>query len=94
MILRLLLFATSVIVVFLQYQLWLGEDGWFALRARQAEAQRQREIIASLRGDNQDLEVEVLDLKHGTEAIEERARSELGMIGEGETFYIVVQAEP
>ena len=57
---------------------------------RQAEAVEQLEIIADLREGNRDLEVEVLDLKNGTEAIEERARSELGMIREGETFYIIV----
>lgn len=87
---RLLLFATGAIVVWLQYQLWLGEDGWLALRSRQAEAAKQLEIIADLREGNRGLEVEVLDLKNGTEAIEERARSELGMIREGETFYIIV----
>ena len=87
---RLLLFATGAIVVYLQYQLWLGEDGWLALRARQAEAAEQREIIVDLRAGNRGLEVEVLDLKNGMEAIEERARSELGMIKEGETYYIIV----
>lgn len=87
---RLLLFATGAIVVYLQYQLWLGEDGWLALRSRQAEAVEQLEIIADLREGNRGLEVEVLDLKNGTEAVEERARSELGMIREGETFYIIV----
>jgi len=90
MMMRLLLFAMGAIVVYLQYQLWLGEDGWLALRERQAEAVEQLEIIADLREGNRDLEVEVLDLKNGTEAIEERARSELGMIREGETFYIIV----
>lgn len=90
MMMRLLLFATGAIVVWLQYQLWLGEDGWLALRSRQAEAAEQLEIIADLREGNRGLEVEVLDLKNGTEAIEERARSELGMIREGETFYIIV----
>lgn len=87
---KLILFATGVIVVYLQYQLWLGEDGYFALRSRQGDATEQREIIADLRTENQVLEVEVLDLKNGMEAIEERARSELGMIKEGETFYIIV----
>ena len=90
MIMRLLLFATGAIVVYLQFQLWLGEDGWLALHSRQAEVTEQLEIIANLREGNRDLEVEVLDLKNGTEAIEERARSELGMIREGETFYLIV----
>ena len=87
---KLMLFATGVIVLYFQYQLWLGDDGYFALRSRQGDATEQREIIADLRTENQVLEVEVLDLKNGMEAIEERARSELGMIKEGETFYIIV----
>ena len=85
-----LLFALVVAVGWLQYQLWLGEDGYLALGVRQAEATEQRSLIASLRESNRQLELEALDLKNGTEAIEERARSELGMIREGETFYIVV----
>ena len=87
---KLMLFATGAIVLYFQYQLWLGDDGYFALRSRQGDATEQREIIADLRTENQVLEVEVLDLKNGMEAIEERARSELGMIKEGETFYIIV----
>ena len=87
---KLMLFATGAIVLYFQYQLWLGDDGYFALRSRQGDATEQREIIADLRTKNQVLEVEVLDLKNGMEAIEERARSELGMIREGETFYIIV----
>ena len=85
-----LLFALVVAVGWLQYQLWLGEDGYLALGVRQAEATEQRSLIASLRESNRQLELEALDLKNGTEAIEERARSELGMIREGETFYIIV----
>ena len=85
-----LLFALVVAVGWLQYQLWLGEDGYLALGVRQAEATEQHSLIASLRESNRQLELEALDLKNGTEAIEERARSELGMIREGETFYIIV----
>jgi len=87
---RVLLLACGAILVWLQWQYWLGEDGHLALRSRQAEAERQREIIDGLREQNRELEVEALDLKHGIEAVEERAREELGMIREGETFYIVV----
>ena len=87
---KLLLFALVVATGWLQFQLWLGEDGYLALGARQAEATEQRSLIAGLRESNRQLELEALDLKNGTEAIEERARSELGMIREGETFYIIV----
>ncbi len=87
---KLLLLLAGALVVALQYQIWFGEDGYSALRARQAEISEQLDIIAELDLGNSVLEVEALDLKNGTEAIEERARSELGMIKEGETFYIVV----
>ena len=87
---KLLLCALLAVVAWLQFQIWMGDDGYLALRARQAEAQEQRELIAGLRESNRQLELEALDLKEGTEAIEERARSELGMIKEGETFYIIV----
>ena len=87
---RLLLFATVAVAVLLQIQLWLGDDGWFALRSRQAEAAEQLEIISNLREGNRALEIELLDLKNGLEAIEERARADLGLIKEGEIFHIVV----
>ncbi len=90
---KLLLVALLAIACWLQYQLWLGEDGYLALRARQAEASEQRDHIATLRESNLQLEVEALDLKNGHEAIEERARSELGMIREGETFHIIVDRD-
>ncbi len=54
----------------------------------------QREENESLRERNRALEAEVNDLKTGLDAIEERARSELGMIREGETFYQVVESQP
>jgi cell division protein FtsB len=50
----------------------------------------QQGINEKLKERNRLLEIEVVDLKTGLEAIEERARSELGMIGEGETFYLIV----
>ncbi len=89
---KLLLGALLVVIAWLQYEFWLGEDGYGALRARQAEAVEQRALIAELREGNRQLEIEALDLKEGTEAIEERARLELGMIKEGETFHIIVDA--
>ena len=79
-----LVFAT------LQYQLWLGEDSVRALNILNEELQAQQSINTSLETRNSMLEIEVLDLKNGLEAVEERARSELGMIAEGETFYMVI----
>ena len=74
----------------LQFQLWLGDDSVRALNLLETELEAQRDINAGLEERNRLLEIEVVDLKTGTEAIEERARSELGMIEEGETFYLLI----
>lgn len=75
----------------MQYQLWLGDDSIRALNLLDVDLTAQRDTNAALIERNLLLEVEVLDLKNGTEAVEERARSELGLIGEGETFYLIVE---
>jgi cell division protein FtsB len=80
----------GALIVLIQYPLWVGKGGW--LRAwemeRQVEAQRHKN--AQLQGRNARLEAEVNDLKQGTEAIEERARYELGMIRGDEIFFQIV----
>ncbi len=78
-------------VLWMQYRLWLSSDGMQDVwRLRNAVAE-QREANRILRERNAALEAEVRDLKEGLEAVEERARTELGMIGEGETFYQVIE---
>jgi cell division protein FtsB len=91
---RLLGVALGLLIVLIQYPLWLGKGGW--LRAwemdRQVQAQRAKNSQAQQR--NATLEAEVNDLKQGTEAIEERARYELGMVRHDELFFhIVPQSE-
>ena len=75
---------------FIQFQLWLGDDSVRTLNLVNEELAIQQGINEKLKERNRLLEIEVVDLKTGLEAIEERARSELGMIGEGETFYLIV----
>ncbi len=75
----------------LQYQLWLGEDSVRALNMLEVELNAQRGSNEELQQRNRMLEIEVLDLKNGLEAVEERARSELGMVGKDETFYLIVE---
>ena len=83
------------LLLLLQYRLWLGEGG-------SREVARLREEISAQRAENEQLKVrnrtlaaEVQDLKKGTTAIEERARTDLGMVGQGETFYqVVVPRQP
>ncbi|MCY4264312.1 MAG: septum formation initiator family protein [Gammaproteobacteria bacterium] len=87
-----LLFGTLVaVILMLQYQLWLSDDGNNALNLLKQELGAQRTINDELEERNRLLEIEVIDLKYGLEAVEERARSELGMIGEDEIFYLIVR---
>lgn len=78
------------VFVALQLQLWIGDDSVHSLRELEDELAAQREINAELEQRNKMVEIEVLDLKNGLEAVEERARSELGLIGERETFYLII----
>ncbi len=83
--------ALLLILLALQYRLWVGDGSVAELRRLEAEVEQQRMENAALLQRNQMLEVEVLDLKNGLEAVEERARSELGMVKEGETFYLILE---
>lgn len=78
----------------LQYRLWFGNGGEREVAALQAQVQRQARDNAGLKQRNDALAAEVEDLKSGEAAVEERARSELGMIKPGETFYRVVEPQP
>lgn len=89
--LRLVLFSLIALIIALQYPLWFGNGGVFAVWRLKHEIAAQREENGSLRERNQALAADVIDLKRGLAAIEERARIELGMIKKGETFYQVVE---
>ena len=93
--LAILLLLLIAMLAVLQYHLWTGEGGRGSVAAlEQAVAQQNREN-AGLQQRNDALQAEVEDLKSGEAAVEERARSELGMIKPGETFYRVVDpAQP
>jgi len=82
--------ALAVLFVLLQFKLWLGEGGMKDVWALDEAIVTQAEKNAQLKERNQTLSAEVDDLKQGLEAIEERARYDLGMIREGETFYQVI----
>jgi len=84
----------GLMLVALQYQLWVGDGSQAEVWALQRAIDTQSRENAALRESNQALAAEVNDLKTAEEAIEERARLELGMIREGETFYRVVEPLP
>src|SRR6266496_6312655 len=67
--------------------MWLGKGGWLQLRELNAQVAAQRQVNADLKARNEALDAEVRDLKQGVEAVEERARSELGMIRQDEVFF-------
>ncbi len=75
----------------LQYRLWLGEHGWVKLKEVRHRVEVQTQENEGLRARNERLHAEVIDLKKGTDALEERARSNLGLVKEGETFYQVIE---
>jgi cell division protein FtsB len=86
--------ALLVVVLMLQYRLWLSADGVREVTRLSDAVKTQTAENDELTGRNQQLVAEVADLKAGMSAIEERARSELGMIGRNETFYQVVPVRP
>lgn len=80
-----------LMLILLQWRLWVGDGGVQELTQLEQELAAQKAENESLQQRNQMLESEILDLKNGQEAVEERARSDLGMIREGETFYMVIE---
>jgi cell division protein FtsB len=87
---RWLLVLLAIAGLGLQAELWFSDDGYRkTLKLREAVAS-QRDINESLRNRNAALDAEVINLKQGRDAAEERARTDLGMIGKAETFYQVV----
>ncbi len=87
---RILLAVLVLLLLLLQYTLWLGEGGFTDVHRLQLRVTEQQRENARLEQRNHQLEAEVQDLRQGYDAIEERARSELGMIGQEEEFYQVV----
>lgn len=90
MLKKLQLLLISLLVT-LQYQLWLGENNRFETRRMEQSLAERRTELADLEGRNKRLTAEVLDLKHGLDAHEELARSELGYIREDEIFFRVIE---
>ena len=87
---RLIYLILFALIVLLQGQLWLGHGGLRDVWSLQDALADQDSVNEALREQNVGLAAEVEDLLHGTDAVEERARSELGLIRPGETFYLIV----
>ena len=89
---RFLIVVLVAALVLLQVRLWLSDDGLREVWRLEAEVSRRTDENSRLAVRNAALEAEVLDLKQGMAAAEERARTELGMIRAGETFYQIAPA--
>lgn len=88
---RTLIILLALMLAGLQFKLWVGNGSLAEVwRYNRAVSEQQAEN-ARLEERNKTLDAEVLDLKQGLEAIEERARSELGMVKQGETFFQVIE---
>lgn len=91
---RFLMVALAVVLALLQARLWLSNGGLREVWRLETEVSRRADEVSRLTARNAALEAEVRDLKQGLAAAEERARTELGMIHAGETFYQIAPAAP
>ena len=87
MALKTLTSALVGLILAIQYPLWLGKGSWLKVWEFSTKVDQQKEKNLLLAARNAGLDAEVRDLKQGSEAVEERARVELGMIKPGEVFY-------
>ncbi len=88
---RIVIAILILLLIVLQYRLWVGAGSLAEVNNLKHEIAELEEELVGLRERNRALQAEVKDLRSGQSAIEERARSELGMIKEGEVFYQVIQ---
>ena len=91
---RTLTIILIAVLLLLQYKLWFGDDSLIDVWRLEKQVDELRATNDELKERNRTLEAEVKDLKQGLEAIEERSRSELGMVQKGETFYQIIEEKP
>lgn len=91
---KLIVAVLFVLLVWLQYKLWLGDGGIPEVLELEREIESVQTEVDRLQERNRALDAEVMDLKTGIEAIEERARSEMGMIKKDEIYYQVIDDDP
>ena len=88
---KILSVALGLLLIGLQWPLWAGKGGWMRVWELDRQLEVQRATNVRLKARNDELDAEVRDLKEGMDAIEERARMELGMIRHDETYYQIVK---
>ena len=83
--------VSVVVCLALQYKYWFGKSGYFEVRILADQVEQQVRLNDQLRERNRVLRAEVDGFRDGLEAVEAHARSDLGMVVEGENFYLVVE---
>jgi len=88
---KILIFALLIVLMGLQSRLWLGEGSFAHVNTLQAKVSRKVAENSVKVQRNKILRAEIIELKRGLESIEEKARSEFGLIKEGETFFLLIE---
>jgi len=91
---RFIAIVLACLLVLIQYPLWLGKGGWLRVWDMQRQVDVAHARVQELKTRNAKLASEVNDLKDGTDAVEERARFELGMLKKGEVFIQILDSQP
>jgi len=90
---KIIAYVLLILLIWLQYKIWLQDGGIPEVLQIQQEVEEVKVEVQKLQERNLSLDAEVKDLKKGLDAIEERARSEMGMIKEGEVYYQVIESK-
>lgn len=90
---KIILAILIALLIHLQYRIWIGDGSYEEVRLLKQQIEKQETENRKLLDRNEALEAEVVDLKNGLDAVEERARQDLGMVREGEKFYQVIDEE-
>ena len=88
---RLVILILIFFFLMIQFDIWIKDDGFYRVQELEGLIENQLAVNQKLKLQNEQLEREIEDLKSGTESIEEKARTDLGMIKDGEDFYLIVE---
>ncbi|HEY9380901.1 MAG TPA: cell division protein FtsB [Burkholderiales bacterium] len=87
---KILAIVLGVLILLIQYPLWLGKGGWLKVWDADRQVAAQKQVNDDMQSRNDGLAAEVTDLKQGMEAVEERARYDLGFVKKDEIFFQIV----
>ncbi|HEY9398254.1 MAG TPA: cell division protein FtsB [Burkholderiales bacterium] len=88
---RILAIVLGVLILLIQYPLWLGKGGWLKVWDADRQVAAQKQVNDDMQSRNDGLAAEVTDLKQGMEAVEERARYDLGFVKKDEVFFQIIE---